>query len=219
MSDVFKIFMKFQRRIGQLALITDTLRVQEIISAEYGIQLSVEEIRVLQGRGPKLFSSGIIKLWASKHPQKALTCAALAWETPLPWQKFIGVDVLELFLDEARKTLQNLNRDALDGMLPEGPGKAYALDLADAATNPNSLANRFLTGTNPHERAKRLKALAHGWPDPETAVEWARQNLSGGEKTAFYSHVGYKLAEQNPQAALRVLDEIKAEVIDVKGYC
>ena len=219
MNDVFKLFMKFQRRIGQLALMTDTLKVQEILNSEHGIQLSVDEIRMFQGRGPKLFSIGIIKLWATEHPQKALACAAQAWKDTISWQKFIGIDILQLFLDEARKTLQNLNRDTLDGMLPEGPGKAYALDLAEAATDPYSLANRILTGANPHERAKRLKALAEGWPDPETAADWARQNLSGGEKTAFYSHVGYKLAEQNPQAALRVLAEIKVEAIDLKGYC
>src|SRR5262245_42212893 len=219
MNGVFKIFMKFQQRIDKLALMTDTLKVQETLSSEHGIQLSLDEIRMLQERGPKLFSIHIIKLWASKHPQKALTSAALAWGGSILWQKFIGVDVLELFLDEARKTLQNLNRDALDGMLPEGPGKAFALDLAEAATDPYSLANRVLAVTNPHERAARLKALAQGWPDPETAAEWARQNLSGGEKTAFYSQVGYKLAEQNPQAALRLLDEIKVEVIDVKGFC
>src|SRR5262245_11003254 len=219
MSDIFNIFMKFQRRIGQLAMMTDTLKVQETLGSEHGIQLSVEEIRILQERGPKLFSIHIIELWASKHPQKALTCAALAWGGTISWGKFLGVDVLELFLDEARKTLQILNRDALSGMLPEGPGKAYALDLAEAATDPYSLANRILAVTNPHERATRLRALAQGWPDPETAAEWARQNLRGGEKTAFYSHVGYKLAEQNPQAALRVLAEIKVEVIDLKGYC
>jgi len=219
MNDVFKIFMKFQRRIGQLALMADTLKVQEILNSEHGIQLSLDEIRMFQGRGPKLFSIGIIELWATKHPQKALACAALAWRDTISWQKFIGVDILQLFLDEARKTLQNLNRDALNGMLPEGPGKAYALDLAEAATDPYSLAKGILAVVHPAERATRLKALAQGWPDPETAAEWARQNLSGGEKTAFYSHVGYKLAEQNPQAALKVLAEIKVEIIDLKGYC
>src|SRR5262245_37139246 len=104
-------------------------------------------------------------------------------------------------------------------MLPEGPGKSYALDLAEAATDPYSLAKGILAVGHPAERATRLKALAQGWPDPEIAAVWARQNLSGGEKTAFYSHVGYMLAEQNPQAALKVLAEIKVEVIDVKGYC
>src|SRR4030095_3812177 len=36
-----------------------------------------------------------------------------------------------------------------------------------------------------------------------------RQNLSGADKAAFYSQVGYNLAEQKPQAALEVLAEMK----------
>ena len=34
------------------------------------------------------------------------------------------------------------------------------------------------------------------------------QNLSGADKTAFYSQVGYNLAHQNPRAALQVLAEL-----------
>jgi hypothetical protein len=41
-------FVKFQRRTRQLAMMTDTLKAQEVLSSEYGIQLSVDEIRMLQ---------------------------------------------------------------------------------------------------------------------------------------------------------------------------
>jgi hypothetical protein len=163
---------------------------------------------------PKIFTFRVIELWASKQPQEAL-----AWAASISWPNSIGVDNLQLFIDAARKTLPNLNRDMLDGMLPEGPGKVKALDLLEAAIDHYSLANRILAGANPTERVLRLRSLAQGWSDPETAAEWARQNLSGADKRAFYSQVGYWLAEQNPQAALDVLAEIKAEVIHVKSYC
>jgi Protein of unknown function (DUF2934) len=97
----------------------------------------------------------------------------------------------------------------LDGILPEGPGKAKALDLAEAATDPYSLADRILAIAHPAERVSQLKALAQGWPDPEASAEWARQNLSGADKAVFYSQVGYNLAHRNPQAALQVLTELK----------
>lgn len=48
--------MRFQRRIDQLALMTDTLKAQEILSDEYGIQLSGDEVRALQGLVPKIFT-------------------------------------------------------------------------------------------------------------------------------------------------------------------
>ncbi len=205
--------MMFHQRIGQLALMTDTLKVQEILGREYGIHLSVDETRMLRGFAPKIFTFRVIELWVAKQPQEAL-----AWAASISWPNMTGVDLLQFFLDAARKTMPNLNRETLDGMLPEGPGKAKALDLAEAVTDPYSLANRILTATNPAERVSRLKALAQGWPDREAAAEWARQNLSGAEKRAFYSQVGYWLAHQNPRSALQVLAEIKEEAIDVKSY-
>ena len=213
MKGAIGTFLKFQQRIGQLALMTDTLKVQEILNSEYGIQLSEDEVRTLQGCVPKIFTFRVIELWASKQPQEAL-----AWAASISWPISIGVDHVQLFLDAARKTLPNLNRDMLDEMLPEGPGKAKALDLLEAATDPYSLANRILAGANPTERVSRLRSLAQGWSDPETAAEWARQNLSGVEKAVFYSHVGYWLAEQNPQVALQTLAELKDEIIDLKSY-
>ena len=72
-------------------------------------------------------------------------------------------------------------------MLPEGPGKAQMLDLADAATDPYSLGNRILAVADHAERASRFKVLAQGWDDPKIAFQWARQNLSGADKNAFYS--------------------------------
>jgi Protein of unknown function (DUF2934) len=199
--------MKFHRRIGQLALMTDTMKVREILGKEYGIHLSLHEIRMLRGYAPKIFTFRVIELWVAKQPQEAL-----AWAASISWPQSIGVDLLQLFIEAARKTLPNLNRDMLDEMLPEGPGKAKALDLAEAATDPYSLANRILAVTHPTERALRLRALAQGWPHHETAAEWARQNLSGADKAVFYSQVGYWLAEQNPQAALEVLAELKGEI-------
>jgi hypothetical protein len=205
--------LKFHQRIGHLALMTDTLKVREILGKEYGIHLSVDETRVLRGFAPKIFTFRVIELWVAKQPQEAL-----AWAASVSWPNGIGVDLLQLFLDAARKTMPHLNREALDGMLPEGPGKAKALDLAEAAMDPYSLANRILAATNLAERVSRLQALAQGWPDHEAAAEWARQNLSGAEKRAFYFQVGYWLAHQNPQSALQVLAEIKEEAMDVKSY-
>jgi hypothetical protein len=196
--------MKFHQRICQLALMTDTLKVQGILGKEYGIQLSEDETRMLRGFNPKIFTFRIIELWVANQPQEAL-----AWAASISWPNMIGVDLLQLFLDAARKTMPNLNREALDGMLPEGPGKAKALDLAEAATAPYSLANRILAIAHPAERVPALKALAQGWPDPEASAEWARQNLSGADKAVFYSQVGYNLAHRNPQAALQVLTELK----------
>ena len=203
-------FKKFHRRIGQLALMTDTLKIQESLSGEYGIRLSEDEVCTIRGYAPKLFTFRVIELWGSKQPREAL-----AWCASISWPRFIGVDLLQLFIEAARKTLPNLNRDMLDEMLPDGPGKAKALDLAEAATDPYSLANRILGVTDHTERASRLRALAQGWPDPETAAEWARQNLSAADKTVFYSQVGYCLAQQNPQAALEVLAELKGEIAKV----
>ena len=51
--------------------------------------------------------------------------------------------------------------------------------------------------------------LAQGWSNTETSTEWARQNLTGADKTAFYAQVGYNLAHQSPDAALRVLAELQ----------
>src|SRR5215470_1471960 len=199
--------MKFHRRIGQLALMTDTMKVREILGKEYGIHLSLHEIRMLRGFAPKIFTFRVIELWVAKQPQEAL-----AWAASISWPNMTGVDLLQLFIDAARKTMPNLNREALDGMLPDGPGKAKALDLAEAAADPYSLANRILVVTDPIERALRLRALAQGWPDHETAAEWARQNLSGADKAVFYSRVAYWLAQQNPQVALEVLAELKGEI-------
>jgi len=196
--------MKFHQRICQLALMTDTLKIQEILGKEYGIHLSDDETRRLRGLAPKIFAFRVIELWVAKQPHEAL-----AWAASISWPNMIGVDILQLFLDAARKTMPNLNREALDGMLPEGPGKAKALDLAEAATDPYSLANRILVIAHPAERVSHLKALAQGWPDPEASAEWARQNLSGADRAVFYSQVGYNLAHRNPQAALRVLTELK----------
>ena len=195
---------QFSQRMGQLALMGDSLKVQEILLSEYGIRLSLDEIRTLQERGPKGFHFGVIELWSSRQPQEAL-----AWAASTLSPQGAGVDFQQLFLDAARKTLPNLNRDALAGMLPEGPGKGRMLDLAEATTDPYSLANRILAVTDPAERASRLRVLAQGWSNPETSAEWARQNLSGADKTAFYSQVSYNLAHQNPQAALQVLAELK----------
>src|SRR5262245_15162358 len=199
--------MTFHQRIRQLTLMTDTMKVREILGKEYGIHLSLHETRMLRGFAPKIFTFRVIELWASKQPQEAL-----AWAASISWPQFTGVDLLQLFIEAARKTLPNLNRDMLDEMLPDGPGKAKALDLAEAATDPYSLANRVLATAHPRERALRLRALAQGWRDPETAAEWARQNLSVGDKAVFYSQVGYLLAEQNPQAALEVLAELKGDI-------
>ena len=195
---------KFHQRICQLALMTDTLKVQQILGKEYGIHLSEDETRMLRGFNPQIFTFRVIELWVAKQPQEAL-----AWAASISWPNMIGVDLLQLFLDAARKTMPNLNREALDGMLPEGPGKAKALDLAEASTDPYSLADRILAIAHPAERVSHLKALAQGWRDPEASAEWARQNLSSADKAVFYSQVGYNLAHRNPHAALQVLTELK----------
>src|SRR5262245_10580910 len=198
-------FVRFQRRTGQLAMMADTLKAQEVLASEYGIQLSVDEIRMLQEGGPKFFNHGVIELWVAKQPQEALAWVA----STLTWPQHGLVDFHLDFLNKARKTLPNLNRDTLDALLPDGPGKAQMLDIADAAKDPYSLANRILTVADRAERASRFKTLAQAWSDPETAFEWARQNLSGADKTAFYTLVGPRLADQNPQAALQILAELK----------
>src|SRR6266540_76730 len=103
-------------------------------------------------------------------------------------------------------------------MMPDAPGKAKALDLAEAATDPYSLANRVLATAHPTERALRLRALAQGWRDPETSAEWARQNLSGADKAVFYSQVGYWLADRQPerlrQCRRRCFDCVEPQVPD-----
>jgi RNA polymerase sigma factor (sigma-70 family) len=195
----------FQQRISQLALVNDPVKVQDLLFNEYGIRLSVDEIRTLQPRGQKGFSMGVIELWASKQPQEALAFAASTLAGPNGG----GGDFHQLFLEAARKSLPDLNRETLDRMLADSPGKAKLLDLAEASTDPASLANRILAVTDPDERASRLRVLAQGWSNPETSTEWARQNLSGADKTAFYSQVGYNLAHQNPQAGLQVLAELQ----------
>src|SRR5207245_4175713 len=91
--------VKFQQRIYQLALMTDPLKVQELLRGEYGIRLSVDEIRTLQERGPKGFNFGVVELWAAKQPQEALTWAASALSEPNRG----GGDFHQLFLDAARK--------------------------------------------------------------------------------------------------------------------
>jgi uncharacterized glyoxalase superfamily protein PhnB len=210
------LFLNFAKSTYQLAFMDDPLKVQQHLSSNFGINLSVDEISSLKGRPPKLFNFGLIELWAAKQPQEAL-----AWVASISWPhvNLMGVDLPQLFLNGVRKTLPNLNRDLLDWMLPEGPGKDYVMDIAEAITNPYSLANRILSLDDPIKRTVRLKALAQGWPDPETSVEWARENLSGIERKTFYSQVGYRLAEQNPQAALQVLAELRTDSIEMKGYC
>jgi hypothetical protein len=195
---------KFIERMTQLALITDPLRVQELLLEEYGIRLSVDEIRKLQQRGQKGFAFGAVELWAGKQPQ-----AALAWAASVTSDSSGRGDIHQLFLDAARKSLPNLNRDTLAAMLPDGPGKSKMLDLTEARMDPGSLANRILGEVDPVGRAGRLRLLAQGWSDSVTSVEWARQNLSGADKTAFFSQAGYNLAHQNPDAALQVLAELK----------
>ena len=196
---------KFWKRIDQLFLMADSSKVQQLLRSEYGINLSVEEILRLKERGPKGFRGGVIELWVTKQPQQALAWAASTLSEPVSQ----GWDLHQGFLDAARQTLPNLNRDTLDAMLPDGPGKTKMLDLTEARTDPYSLANRILSVTDPDERTLRLKLLAQGWSDTELAAQWARQNLSGADKTAFYSQVGYNLAHQNPQAALQVLAELQ----------
>ena len=71
------------------------------------------------------------------------------------------------------------------------------------------MAREILAETDPNRRSERLRTLAQASTNPEESAEWARQNLSGTDKTSFYSQIAYNLAHQNPQSALRVLDELK----------
>jgi RNA polymerase sigma factor (sigma-70 family) len=203
---------KFLRRMQQLALMSDPLKVQGLLLREYGIHFSVDEIRSLQEKGPKFFTQAGVELWATKQPQQALAWAASAVSKPIQH----GWDLHQSLLDAAQKILPNLDRNTLAAMLPDGPGKAKMLDLVEAATDRPSMANRILALADPAERASGLKLLAQAWSDAdaEPAAEWARQNLSGTDKMAFYEQVGYNLAHQNPQAALQVLAELKG----TEGY-
>ena len=196
---------RFFERMAQFALMDDPLKIQALLKSEFGIDLTVEEIRKLQKGGQKGFTQGMMDLWPAKQPHEALAWAASAYTGPVG----LGVDIHQRMLHAAQKSLPGLDRAALESMLPEGPGKAKILDLAEAAADPLSLANRILSVSDPAERAARLKLLAHGWPDSVASAAWARENLGGTDKTTFYAQVGYNLAEQNPQAALAVLDEIK----------
>ena len=72
MNGRFEKFMRFHQRIGQLAMMTDTLKVQEILGKEYGIHLTLHDTRMLQRFAPKIFTFRVIELWTSKQPQKAL---------------------------------------------------------------------------------------------------------------------------------------------------
>src|SRR6266545_3228185 len=171
----YEKLMKFHQRIGQLALMTDALKVQEVLSNEYGIHLSVDETRMLRGFAPKIFTFRVIELWVAKQSQEAL-----AWAASVSWPQFTGVDLLQLFIEAARKTLPNLNRDMLDEMLPDGPGKAKALDLAEAATDPYSLANRVLATAHPSQSdyANAAVAVLTVWNlrSPTEAAEWLQNS-------------------------------------------
>lgn len=197
--------MKFFNRMGQLALMEDAMKVQEILLAEYGIRLSLEEIGQLQRGGQKGFTLGLTELWPLKQPQEALAWASSIYAGPIG----PGVDLHQRILNGARKALPDLTRDGLNAMVPEGPGKGKMLDLLEASSEPAALAQRILSVPDSAERAARLKLLAQGWPDSEASADWARQNLSGTDKVTFYAQVGYNLAEQNPDAALRVLSELQ----------
>jgi RNA polymerase sigma factor (sigma-70 family) len=196
---------RFLQRLGELALVGDPLKVQELLKNEFGITLSADEVRSLQANGPKGFSFGVVDLWASRQPREALAWAASTVTAP----GRSGVDLQQLFLDAARRSLPNLDRESLAGMLPEAPGANRMLDLLEASVDPAALANRILTVTDPEERVSRLRVLAQGWSDSVLSAQWARENLSGEDKTAFYAQVGYNLAHQNPQAALDVLADLK----------
>src|SRR5882724_1129521 len=69
-------YQRFVERLRGLALMGDSLKVQGILSGEYGIHFSLDEIRKLQRGGEKEFIFGIGQLWASKQPQEALAWAA-----------------------------------------------------------------------------------------------------------------------------------------------
>src|SRR6266511_2579129 len=94
----YEKLMKFHQRIGQLALMTDALKVQEVLSNEYGIHLSVDETRMLRGFAPKIFTFRVIELWVAKQSQEAL-----AWAASVSWPQFTGVDLLQLFIEAAPK--------------------------------------------------------------------------------------------------------------------
>lgn len=93
---------KFFQRMGQLALINDPRKVQELLVSEYGIRLSEDEIRNLQERGPKGFTLGIIDLWAANQPQEALAWAASVYSGPIG----AGVDLHQSLLSERRKRFE-----------------------------------------------------------------------------------------------------------------
>jgi RNA polymerase sigma factor (sigma-70 family) len=197
--------MKFMMRLSELALISDPQKVRELLAKEYGIHLSVDEIITLQKRGQKGFALGVIDLWPANQPQEAL-----AWAASLDSRTMgTGVDLHQALLNGAQRTLPDLNRERLDQMLPDGPSKPKMLDLIEASSDPQAMANRILSETDPEERASRLRLLAQGWSNTQQAAEWARQNLNGSDKTTFYSQVSYNLAEQNPQTALQILAELK----------
>lgn len=198
---------KFWKRIDQFALMGDPARVQELLLGEYGIRLSVDEVRELQARGQKGFRFGVVERWASRQPQEALAWAATALSDP-----GVGAgDFHQLFIDAARRNLPDFSRDTLAALLPEGPARDRMLDLAEASADPYGLARRILAATDAdaEDRAARLRILAQGWANAEAAADWARQNLSGPDRTAFYAQVGYNLAHVNPQAALQVLAELQ----------
>jgi RNA polymerase sigma factor (sigma-70 family) len=195
---------KFLQRMGELVLMGDPTRVQKILQNEYGIQLSAEEIRGLQARGEKGFTAGIVELWSTRQPQEALTWGVSAYTSAIG----TGVDLQQQLLEGARRALPGLSRDSFNAMVSDGPGKGKMLDLLEAATEPASLANRILTDPDPTERGNRLRLLAQGWSDPEASAAWARENLSGEDKMAYYSQVGYELAHRNPQTALQILSEL-----------
>jgi hypothetical protein len=102
-------FTKFQRRTLQLALMTDTLKAQEILGSEYGIQLSVDEIRMLQQGGQKFFNIGVIELWVAKQPWEALGWVA----STLMFPQWGLVDFHQHFLNEARNEWEQ-GGEALD---------------------------------------------------------------------------------------------------------
>src|SRR5262249_12668989 len=170
-------------------------RVQELLAQEYGIRLPEAELSRLQENGPKAFTFGVVDLWGSTQPHDALAYAASLGSNPGPVS---GWTIQQGLLDAARKALPDLNRESLAAMLPDGPGKAQMLDLLEAGTDPASLANRIAADPNASDRASRLMLLAQGWSDTDAAYQWARQNLSGPDKAAFYGQIGYNLAHANP---------------------
>ena len=195
--------VKFWQRLNELFLMDDASKVQQLLADEYGIRVSLEDIRRLKDGNPKRWAEGLCQLWATRQPQDALNWAASIVSDPKGWSLSQGI------IEMARRSLPNLSRDTLDGMLPDGPGKDQMLDEAEALTDPASLAKRFLATTDADERSSRLRVLAVAWQDSEAAAAWARQNLSGDERVSFYSQVAYNLARQNQQAALQLLSEMQ----------